>query len=223
MPTRHHTPRTAARLLALSLLPLLPTAAPAAVAVLHWTAPGDDGMTGLATRYDVRRATQPITAANFALADTVGGAPPPAPAGTAQSCAVVVPGDGTRVWFAIRTVDEAGNWSALSNVASFAAPVLDAGDHAPAAFALGAPWPNPARGATRCVLALPAAAVTDAAVFDAAGRRVRTLWNGVLDAGRSTLAWDLRDANGAPVRAGVYFVRVHAGAHVAVRRVVVTR
>lgn len=223
MPVRRPTPRTAARLVSMCLLSLLPVAASAAVAVLHWTAPGDDGVTGVAARYDVRRSAQPITAASFALADTVGGIPQPVAAGGVQSCAVTVPDDGTRVWFAMRTVDEAGNWSAVSNVASFAAPVLGVAGRAPDAFALGEPWPNPARASAQLILLLPEPTAAEAVVYDAGGRRVRTLWAGALGAGRRTLAWDLRDDGGRPAAAGVYFVRVRAGARREVRRVVVAR
>lgn len=84
-------------------------------ATLAWTAVGDDSLTGTATSYQIRYSTSAITAANFASATAV---TPPAPGapGTAQS--VVVRGLSRQVtyYFALRTVDEAGNVSALSNV-----------------------------------------------------------------------------------------------------------
>ena len=101
--------------------------APASVAVsavtdssatLAWTAVGDDSLTGTATSYQIRYSTAPITAANFASATTVAGVPVPAAPGTAQS--VVVHGLSRQVtyYFALRTADDAGNLSALSNVPS---------------------------------------------------------------------------------------------------------
>ena len=91
----------------------------------------------------------------------------------------------------------------------------------PAAFRLSPPRPNPARGTTRLDLDLPAAVRVDAAVFDVAGRRVRTLLDGTrLAPGRHTLAWDGRDTNGSPAPDGVYFMRVRAGHDGGVRRVV---
>jgi phosphodiesterase/alkaline phosphatase D-like protein len=85
-------------------------------ATLAWTAVGDDSLSGTATSYQIRYSTSVITAANFASATVVSNAPTPAAAGTAQN--VVVRGLSRQVTyhFALRTVDEAGNTSALSNV-----------------------------------------------------------------------------------------------------------
>lgn len=83
---------------------------------LAWTAPGDDNAIGRATTYDVRMSTSQITSANFASATAVAGAPAPANAGTRQTMTVRGLTRGTTYWFAIKTVDDAGNWSAISNV-----------------------------------------------------------------------------------------------------------
>jgi phosphodiesterase/alkaline phosphatase D-like protein len=87
-------------------------------ATLAWTAVGDDSLTGTATSYQVRYSTTPITTANFASATAVTGVPAPAVAGTAQS--VVARGLSRQVtyYFALRTTDDSGNLSALSNVPS---------------------------------------------------------------------------------------------------------
>ncbi len=98
--------------------------APAALAVstvtdtsatLAWTAVGDDSLTGTAASYQIRYSTAPITLANFASATVV---TPPAPAAPGTAQGVVVRGLSRQVtyYFALRTVDEAGNVSALSNV-----------------------------------------------------------------------------------------------------------
>ncbi len=83
---------------------------------LVWTAPGDDGDVGTATVYELRRSTAPIDETNWGSATVVTGLPAPLPAGTRQRAVVrgLVPG--TTYYFAIRSADEAGNWSALSNV-----------------------------------------------------------------------------------------------------------
>jgi len=63
---------------------------------------------------------------------------------------------------------------------------------------------------------------TDLTVFDAAGRRVRTLVNGTLPAGRCEIIWDGRDDAGRAVSAGVYFVRlVSAGTSLTAKAVLV--
>jgi hypothetical protein len=82
---------------------------------LAWTAPGDDGDQGTAKSYDLRYATQPITADTFASATKVAGVTVPQAAGSAES--FTVPGlVGTTTYhFAIKTVDDGPNLSAVSN------------------------------------------------------------------------------------------------------------
>lgn len=83
---------------------------------LTWTAPGDDGSIGTATGYELRMSPLPIDEATWTAGTIVPGAPVPLPAGSPQRMVVrgLVPG--TTYFFAIRSVDEAGNWSAISNV-----------------------------------------------------------------------------------------------------------
>jgi flagellar hook assembly protein FlgD len=50
-------------------------------------------------------------------------------------------------------------------------------------------------------------------VFDALGRRVRTLVDGPLAAGRHEIAWDGRDGRGVDAPAGVYLVRAAAATY----------
>ncbi|MBO9605023.1 MAG: right-handed parallel beta-helix repeat-containing protein [Paenibacillaceae bacterium] len=84
---------------------------------LTWTAPGDDGTIGTAASYDVRYSQSPITAANWASATPASGVPAPAAAGTVQT--MTLSGlDVTRTYYmALKTIDDSGNVSALSNVA----------------------------------------------------------------------------------------------------------
>ncbi len=85
---------------------------------LAWTAPGDDSLTGQATRYDLRWSLTPInTLADFAQATPVVGVAAPQLAGAAESTNVTGLTPETNYWFALRTQDEAGNASALSNLA----------------------------------------------------------------------------------------------------------
>jgi hypothetical protein len=105
-------------LLLLALAPALAIGAQDSV-VVRWTAPGDDGNVGTAAAYDLRVSTDPITAANFSAATRVDGMPAPRTAGTSQSVAVGGLQSGTTYYFALRTVDDAGNWSPISNVATW--------------------------------------------------------------------------------------------------------
>lgn len=100
------------------------------IAVLNWTAPGDDGGVGVAAEYDLRMSQQVITEGGFAGATPLPGPPVPVGAGSAQSYVVLGLTPGTRYYFALRTRDDAGNWSAISNVPS---ATTDTADHMPPA------------------------------------------------------------------------------------------
>jgi chitodextrinase len=83
---------------------------------LAWTAPGDDGAAGTAASYDIRYSTSPIASdAELATATPVAGAPAPHAAGTAESFTVTGLSLGTEYHFAMKTNDESGNRSLLSN------------------------------------------------------------------------------------------------------------
>lgn len=86
-------------------------------AQLTWSAPGDDGSIGTATQYDLRYSTATITEANFASATRWSSMPTPAIAGTQQTVTVTGLNPSTTYYFAIKTADDASNWSAISNVA----------------------------------------------------------------------------------------------------------
>ncbi len=86
---------------------------------LAWTAPGDDGTTGRALRYDIRRSLNSIDDSNWEQATPVTREPYPSPAG-AQETFIVLDSvtEGTTHYFALKSKDEEGNWSALSNIES---------------------------------------------------------------------------------------------------------
>ena len=86
--------------------------------LLSWTAPGNDGMNGLASAYDLRFSTSPITTSNFASAAVLIPQPTPNLGGSTQSYVATGLTAGTTYYFAIRTRDGMNNWSGLSNVPS---------------------------------------------------------------------------------------------------------
>jgi hypothetical protein len=70
--------------------------------------------------------------------------------------------------------------------------------------------PNPGKPPVAFRVHLSARMQVDLAIFDLAGRRVRTLLNGELPAGDGEVRWDGRGGNGAVSGAGVYFARLSA-------------
>ncbi len=86
---------------------------------LSWTAPGDDGASGTATSYDVRYSTALINDGNFSSATAATGEPTPSVAGTSEAMTVSGLSPSTTYYFALKTLDEVPNVSALSNVPNF--------------------------------------------------------------------------------------------------------
>lgn len=78
---------------------------------------------------------------------------------------------------------------------------------APAAVVMLGAFPKPFNPRTTISLELPAPQRVTLAVYDLAGRRVRTLCAGQLGAGLHPFAWDGADASGQPRPAGVYLAR----------------
>jgi len=90
-------------------------------------------------------------------------------------------------------------------------------------FALRPGYPNPFAADTRLQLTLPTAERVVARVFNPAGRLVKTLVNSKLPAGEHLVPWDGTNERGKRVPAGVYFVRLEAGADHALQKVVLLR
>jgi hypothetical protein len=76
-------------------------------------------------------------------------------------------------------------------------------------FLLG---PRPARSLVGLRIELPSAMPVHLAIYDVAGRRIRTLVNGGLPGGATELKWDGRGDGGAALRSGLYFASLRAGA-----------
>ena len=86
---------------------------------------------------------------------------------------------------------------------------------APRVFALDAPFPNPFRGQTTLTFALPTADEIRLEVFDALGRQVATVAEGMRPAGTYEVTFAARD-----LPPGLYLARLTAGSQTATRRLV---
>ncbi len=91
---------------------------------LAWTAPGDDGTTGRAESYEIRQHTESFTEAEWDTVGTVVGTPPAGPPGTLEDFNVGGLEPKATYYFAIRTYDEIGNRSPISNLV----PVITAAE-----------------------------------------------------------------------------------------------
>ena len=98
-----------------------------------------------------------------------------------------------------------------------------ADDPVASVFALRPGYPNPFAADTRLQLTLPTAERVVARVYNPAGRLVKTLVDSKLPAGEHLVPWDGTNERGNRVPAGVYFVKLEAGADEALRKVVLLR
>ena len=188
--------------------------------VLRWVAPGEDGAVGRAARYQIQMTTRSATLGDFASGALFD---PPAPdtAGTLQRFPVARLSPGTRYYFAIRTRDHSGNWSATSSLVVNTPPGR-----------LRPPRPEGGRpeivtriepGRLPVALEWHAPEIAGAGaraieVYDVSGRRLRRFGLGAGADG--VLSWDGRDESGHRLPAGLYFARLTSGSLRAQARVV---
>jgi hypothetical protein len=80
-------------------------------------------------------------------------------------------------------------------------------------------WPNPFRATTTVRFSLAKRSDVRLLVFDAAGRRIGTLCDGVRKAGEQGIIWDASSVRRRTLAAGVYFLQLRADGIVTTRRV----
>jgi subtilisin family serine protease len=97
-------------------------------------------------------------------------------------------------------------------------------DDAPGRTVLAANVPNPFNPRTKIHFELAHAGAVDVAVFDARGRRVRTLWaQRLAPAGPSAVTWDGTSDDGRPVASGIYFAQLVTEGRVLWRKMALLR
>ena len=130
-------------------------------------------------------------------------------------------------------VGPAGNYYKLSaldvngNESTFALitpeQTADVGGGGPVVFDLEGVFPNPTRGAIHVRFALPTHAPARLELVDVAGRRVRTLEQGMLPPGEHTRTWDGRTERSAEAPMGTYVVVLRTSQGESVQRIAVVR
>ena len=92
-----------------------------------------------------------------------------------------------------------------------------------APFALAQNAPNPFNPSTAIKFTIAEDSYVTLAVYDVAGRRVKTLVDRSLKANFYRVEWDGRNDEGRKVTSGVYFYRLHAGAFVQSHKMILLR
>jgi hypothetical protein len=96
-------------------------------------------------------------------------------------------------------------------------------DEIPAVYSLAQNSPNPFNPATTIAFDLPQPGPVTLAIYDLAGRRVKILKDGWLEAGRHVVDWDGENEAGREVGSGVYFYRLEAGTFEARKKMVLLK
>jgi len=109
----------------------------------------------------------------------------------------------------ITAVDVNGNESDPSIIVTVTL-AIDNGLAVPMDFALQQNYPNPFNPSTQIQYALPRDAKVTIAIYDLAGRRIRTLVNEQVSAGFHSTLWNATSDMGSPVSAGVYIYTITA-------------
>ena len=123
--------------------------------------------------------------------------------------------------YKLTAIDSHGNESPVTTLVPTGTTGVDG---APALeLALAAPRPNPARGSTTLEFTLPRETHVRMGVFDAAGRRVIALHDGVMAAGAHREAFTLSDDTGRELPSGLYLVRLEAEGRILTRRIAAIR
>jgi glucose/arabinose dehydrogenase len=105
-----------------------------------------------------------------------------------------------------------------------AAGVENPADSPPAPFALDQATPNPFSTAIDLGMQAATAGTLKAEVYDASGRIVRTLADGVnVPVGHRTITWDGRMDEGTAAPSGIYFIRVELGGLAQSQRITLVR
>lgn len=130
-------------------------------------------------------------------------------------------GDG-RFEIMVRSVDEATlatHVTVLGSSAPIAAPAAGVVSR----LSLGGPIPHPVGSRSEIRYAIPRAGRVRVRLFDAAGRHVRTLADGLLRAGEYTHDWDGTGDGGRRLPPGVYLLELESDAERRSRKVVLLR
>ena len=124
----------------------------------------------------------------------------------------------------VTAVDHSGNESNGSNTVQISPTGLSTdADLVPDVYALGQNYPNPFNPSTQIRYALPEQSQVVLTVYDMLGRKVRTLVNGVQDAGYRTVMWNATSDVGTPVSAGMYIYTIRADEFYQVKKMILLK
>lgn len=84
-------------------------------------------------------------------------------------------------------------------------------------------YPNPFNSTTEIIYEIGSRSHVEITIYNSSGQRIRTLVDGVYEAGTHRISWNGEDRNGVVVSSGLYFVYMKAGGHIKSRKIVLLR
>lgn len=114
---------------------------------------------------------------------------------------------GKKPQFKVSTISE---WRSRVNslLAMLDNEILPTENNIPTTISLAQNYPNPFNPSTTITFSIPSEMVCNLDVYNIRGQKVKTLLNENRMAGRHSVVWDGKDANGRSVSSGVYFYRL---------------
>ncbi len=193
---------------------------------LVWEAPGDDGADGTASAYDLRYSTDSVLLVNnFELANSVIGMPSPSPAGQQDSFTVSDLEGGSTYYFVLKTIDEVGNVSDISNIVKFVGLALGYNDDEvlPMDISLSQNYPNPFNPSTTIEYSVPINSHVRLTIYNIQGRTIATLVDGIKLQGQYEQTWNGTNELGSQVASGIYFYRLETSLNTKTKKMVLLK
>lgn len=126
-------------------------------------------------------------------------------------------------YYVVVAVDADGHSSGFSAPAWVDGDASPVGDAPPRQLAIRSVAPNPFNPMTHIAFDVPKTGRIRLQVFDLRGRLVRTLVDGVVEAGRHEAVWKGKDEGGRSASAGVYFARMSDGSQARTTKMVLAK
>ena len=124
--------------------------------------------------------------------------------GTYVGLSFATSGTGTFGWAVTSTGGIAAFNGTITSVPGQQQPPVSLPEH----ITLMQNYPNPFNPSTTIAFAVPASSLVTIRVYDILGREVRTLLNGVQNAGQSQVTWDGTNNSDARAASGIYYYRL---------------
>ncbi|MHB2155103.1 VWA domain-containing protein [Calditrichota bacterium GD2] len=125
--------------------------------------------------------------------------------------------------YSVNAEDIHENVSKLSDPVGVITSLEEFNSGIPENYSLKQNYPNPFNPTTNISFCLPHSDFVQIIITNSSGKRIKTLFQGRLNAGSYNLTWDATDAAGKPVASGIYFYQLRAGNVVKTKKMILMR